>query len=235
MKIRIKFAKEGAMKFIGHLDIMRYFQRAIRRAGIDVAYSEGFSPHMIMSFANPLGVGLTSEAEYFDLVIRTAYPSQELIDRLNAVMVEGMRVLNVVQVPEEKASKAMSLVAAADYLVRFRYPETLPADWKEKFSTFMEQPSVTVTKKTKKGEKEMDIRPLVYGWHFEEDGIFLQVSSGSSDNLRPELVVEAFAKAYNLPLNEFSLLIHRKEVYADLGDGKEHDFRPLDALGKTIA
>ena len=99
MKIRIKFAKEGAMKFIGHLDIMRYFQRAIRRAGIDVAYSEGFSPHMIMSFANPLGVGLTSEAEYFDLVIHTAYPSQELIDRLNAVMVEGMRVLNVVQVP----------------------------------------------------------------------------------------------------------------------------------------
>ena len=235
MKIRIKFAKEGAMKFIGHLDIMRYFQRAIRRAGIDVAYSEGFSPHMIMSFANPLGVGLTSEAEYFDLVIHTAYPSQELIDRLNAVMVEGMRVLNVVQVPEEKASKAMSLVAAADYLVRFRYPETLPTDWREKFSTFMEQPSVTVTKKTKKGEKEIDIRPLVYGWHFEEDGIFLQVSSGSSDNLRPELVVEAFAKAYDLPLNEFSLLIHRKEVYADLGDGKEHVFRPLDALGKTIA
>ena len=235
MKIRIKFAKEGAMKFIGHLDIMRYFQRAIRRAGIDVAYSEGFSPHMIMSFANPLGVGLTSEAEYFDLVIRTAYPSQELIDRLNAVMVEGMRVLNVVQVPEEKASKAMSLVAAADYLVGFRYPETLPADWKDKFCTFMEQPSITVTKKTKKGEKEIDIRPLVYGWHFEKDGIFLQVSSGSSDNLRPELVVEAFAKAYYLPLNEFSLLIHRKEVYADLGGDKEHDFRPLDALGKTIA
>ena len=223
------------MKFIGHLDIMRYFQRAIRRAGIDVAYSEGFSPHMIMSFANPLGVGLTSEAEYFDLVIHTAYPSQELIDRLNAVMVEGMRVLNVVQVPEEKASKAMSLVAAADYLVRFRYPETLPTDWREKFSTFMEQPSVTVTKKTKKGEKEIDIRPLVYGWHFEEDGIFLQVSSGSSDNLRPELVVEAFAKAYDLPLNEFSLLIHRKEVYADMGGSKEHDFHPLDALGKTIA
>ena len=223
------------MKFIGHLDIMRYFQRAIRRAGIDVAYSEGFSPHMIMSFANPLGVGLTSEAEYFDLVIRTAYPSQELMDRLNAVMVEGMRVMNVVQVPEEKASKAMSLVAAADYLVRFRYPETLPADWKVKFSTFMEQPSITVTKKTKKGEKEMDIRPLVYGWHFEEDGIFLQVSSGSSDNLRPELVVEAFAKANDLPLNEFSLLIHRKEVYADLGSDKEHAFCALDALGKTIA
>ena len=233
MKIRVKFAKEGAMKFIGHLDIMRYFQRAIRRAGIDVAYSEGFSPHMIMSFANPLGVGLTSEGEYFDLMLKSdACTSQELIDKLNAVMVEGMRVLNVVQVPEEKASKAMSLVEAADYIVRFREPEILGTDWKDEFTTFMKQTSVIVIKKTKKGEKEMDIRPLVYGWHFEEDGIFMQVSSGSSDNLRPELVIEAFARAYELPVDEFSLLIHRKEVYADRGD---HDFCPLDALGKTIA
>ena len=235
MKIRIKFSKEGAMKFIGHLDIMRYFQRAIRRAGIDVAYSEGFSPHMIMSFANPLGVGLTSEAEYFDLMIRADYSSGELIERLNAVMVEGIRVLNAVQVPEEKASKAMSLVAAADYVVRFRYPDTLPENWKDSFSRFMEQDSINITKKTKKGEKEMDIRPLVYDWRFEDDGIFLQVSSGSSDNLRPELVIEAFARAYELPLNEFSLLIHRKEVYADMGEKDSHDFRPLDALGKTIA
>ncbi len=234
MKIRIKFAKEGAMKFIGHLDIMRYFQRAIRRAGIDVAYSEGFSPHMIMSFANPLGVGLTSEAEYFDLVIRTSYSSQELIRRLNETMVEGIRVLNVVQVPEEKASKAMSLVEAADYVVSFRYPDALPTDWKDSFTAFMEKPSITVTKKTKKGEKEMDIRPLIYSWHFEGEGIFLQVSSGSSDNLRPELVMEAFAQAYDIPLTEFSLLIHRKEVYADRGEQGVHDFCPLDALGKTI-
>ena len=154
MKIRVKFAKEGAMKFIGHLDIMRYFQRAIRRAGIDVAYSEGFSPHMIMSFANPLGVGLTSEGEYFDLMLKSdACTSQELIDKLNAVMVEGMRVLNVVQVPEEKASKAMSLVEAADYIVRFREPEILGTDWKDKFTTFMKQTSIIVIKKTKKAKK----------------------------------------------------------------------------------
>ena len=64
------------MKFIGHLDIMRYFQKAIRRAGIDIAYTEGFSPHMVMSFANPLGVGLTSDGEYFDIEIRTPISSK---------------------------------------------------------------------------------------------------------------------------------------------------------------
>ena len=61
MNIRIKFKKYGVMKFIGHLDIMRYFQKSMRRAHIDIAYSEGFSPHQIMSFAAPLGVGLESE------------------------------------------------------------------------------------------------------------------------------------------------------------------------------
>ena len=64
MRIRIKFRKYGVMRFIGHLDIMRYFQKAMRRANIDIAYSEGFSPHQIMSFAAPLGVGITSDGEY---------------------------------------------------------------------------------------------------------------------------------------------------------------------------
>ena len=69
MKIRIKFAKEGTMKFIGHLDIMRYFQKVMRRADVDIRYSEGFSPHQIMSFAAPLGVGLESRGEYVDIEV----------------------------------------------------------------------------------------------------------------------------------------------------------------------
>ena len=67
MKVRIKFTKTGAMKFVGHLDTMRYFQKAIRRAELPVAFSGGYSPHMIMSFAAPLGVGTTSLGEYFDM------------------------------------------------------------------------------------------------------------------------------------------------------------------------
>ncbi|MEG0566064.1 MAG: TIGR03936 family radical SAM-associated protein, partial [Hungatella sp.] len=63
MKIRIKFSKLGAMKFVGHLDLLRYFQKAMRRAEVDICYSEGFSPHQVMSFAAPLGVGLTGTGE----------------------------------------------------------------------------------------------------------------------------------------------------------------------------
>ena len=90
MKVRIKFAKQGVMKFIGHLDIMRYFQKALRRADIDIKFSEGMSPHMIMSFAAPLGVGLTSDGEYVDIELRTPISTAEAVSRLNAVMVEGM-------------------------------------------------------------------------------------------------------------------------------------------------
>ena len=72
IKIRIKFRKYGVMRFIGHLDIMRYFQKAMRRAEIDICYSEGFSPHQIMSFAAPLGVGITSDGavSYTHLLLR---------------------------------------------------------------------------------------------------------------------------------------------------------------------
>ena len=67
LKIRIKFRKQGSMKFVGHLDMMRYFQKAMRRADVKIRYSEGFSPHQIMSFAAPLGVGITSNGEYLDI------------------------------------------------------------------------------------------------------------------------------------------------------------------------
>lgn len=87
MKIRIKFRKYGVMKFIGHLDMMRYFQKAMRRAEIDIAYSEGFSPHQIMSFAAPLGVGITSDGEYLDIEVHSTRSSSESVKALNDTMV----------------------------------------------------------------------------------------------------------------------------------------------------
>ena len=80
MNIRIKFQKYGVMKFVGHLDMMRYFQKAIRRAGIDIAYSEGYSPHQIMSFAAPLGLGVTSDGEYFDIAVKSSKSSRESLE-----------------------------------------------------------------------------------------------------------------------------------------------------------
>ena len=81
MKIRIKFRKTGIMKFIGHLDVMRYFQKAIRRADVEICYSGGFSPHQIMSFAAPLGVGITSNGEYVDIEVHSTGTTAEMLER----------------------------------------------------------------------------------------------------------------------------------------------------------
>lgn len=100
MKIRIKFRKYGVMKFIGHLDMMRYFQKAMRRAEIDIAYSEGFSPHQIMSFAAPLGVGITSDGEYLDIEVHSTRNSIESVKALNDTMVEGVEIVSYRMLPE---------------------------------------------------------------------------------------------------------------------------------------
>ena len=118
MRIRIKFRKYGVMRFIGHLDIMRYFQKAMRRANIDIAYSEGFSPHQIMSFAAPLGVGITSDGEYLDIEAKSTKSTQESIAALNAVMVDGIEITQYVALRQDE-KKAMTAVGAAAY---FQHP-----------------------------------------------------------------------------------------------------------------
>ena len=119
MKVRIKFRKQGNMKFIGHLDIMRYFQKVMRRADVDIRYSEGFSPHQIMSFAAPLGVGLTSNGEYMDIEVLSTDDSKTMVRRMNETMVEGMEVVSYRQL-DDSSKNAMSIVAAADYTLTFR-------------------------------------------------------------------------------------------------------------------
>ena len=151
MKARIKFRKNGVMKFIGHLDIMRYFQKAIRRAQIPIAFTGGYSPHMIMSFANPLGVGLTSDGEYFDIELTEPIASKEAIRRLNEQMVEGMEVTGFVEIPDDKKSKGMTIVAGADYLSIVK-KGVLPEGWQKHLEHFYAQDEIFILKTTKKSE-----------------------------------------------------------------------------------
>lgn len=238
LKIRIKFQKNGSMKFIGHLDIMRYFQKAIRRAEIDVAFSTGFSPHMIMSFAAPLGVGLTSDGEYVDIEINSSISSKEAVSRLNAVMAEGMKVVSFRQISEEKKKTAMSIVAAADYEVRFRpgYEPEADSNWQNQLQEFYQKDSITILKKTKKSELEVDILPMIYELRMNSDQttIFMQLATGSVQNLKPELVMEAFADYAGLTLKPFAIEVHRKEIYADLGDEDKKVLVSLESLGEEI-
>lgn len=252
------------MKFIGHLDVMRYFQKAIRRSGVDVSYSQGFNPHQLISFAAPLGVGLTSDAEYMDMQVESSYSSLEAIRRLNEAMNEEIQVKSYVEL-EDGSKNAMSVVAAADYCVSIKDGYFFPDDYQQKFEQFLTQEQIIMLKKTKKSEKEMDLKPYIYHVAFSkeefeekighslgetvaetyENGkkIYMQITTGSVVNIKPELIMEAFCKYADVTFEPFAYQIHRMEVYADLNAdskgavqdyGKNRKLVSLEEFGHVV-
>jgi len=254
MKVRIKFQKYGSMKFIGHLDVMRYFQKAFRRAGYESEYSKGYNPHQIMSFAAPLGLGITSDGEYLDADLVTAEDPATMINKLNNVMTEGFHVtgFKVLKDREEhqKAVSAMSLMDVADYLVSLKDGYNINSsikdqeNFKKAFEEFLAQDTIDIVKKTKKNETNVNIKPMIKNVAYDNkefqeklatvvkersnktvnyesvaeafnNGIlvYLQLSSSSSENLKPELVMEAFSNYLQLEFNKFAWQIHRLEIY----------------------
>lgn len=241
MKVRIKFKKYGPLRFIGHLDVMRFFQKVMRRAQIPIAFTAGYNPHMIMSFASPLGIGLTSEGEYFDIELAGPVSSAQAVARMNAVCVEGIEVVSFRQIAEEKKMTGMSIVAAADYLLGFHTPKD--ADAFERFKVlipaFLQQTEIVILKQTKRSEQEMNIRPLIYRMEAQEHGIALQLAAGSAQNLKPELVMSAFCRFAGIEEDQITYSRHRLEMYADMASDteKENGIRKLvtlESLGKDI-
>ncbi len=247
MMVRMKFIKTGPVKFIGHLDIMRFFQKAVRRAGLDVEYSQGFNPHQVMSFASPLGVGLTSEGEYLDVSFNSLPEKSIAIKTLNDAMNEFIQVTDMVEL-NNGAKNAMASVAAADYLVSLKdgYDFFTAGEFREKFTAFMLQENITILKKSKKSEKETDIKSFIYSYAFTDTEFFgvdkkslaeeydngvqlyLRLSSGSVNNLKPELVTEAFCEYAGVPFNEFAFQMHRFELYTQTESGS---YIPLSEVG----
>ena len=232
IRLRIKFSKHGDIRFIGHLDVMRFFQKAIRRAGIDVAYSTGFSPHQIMSFAAPLGVGLESNGEYMDIEVYSMTSCEDLMKRLNEASVPGIRVTGVYVLPEG-AGNAMASVAAASYTVRFAPGRAPKTDIAAMLPAFLAKDAILITKEGKKGPRQVDIKPGIYSCKWEgnadnEKGCLqLLVDASSAGNIKPIQIVESLLADYGETLAENALLVTREETYANLGTEEDSRLVPL--------
>ena len=233
MKTRMRFVKCGSMKFIGHLDCMRFFQKAIRRAKLDVAYSKGYSPHQLMSFASPLGVGVTSDGEYIDVEFYSLpdLSLPDLVTYLNQFMTDEIFVTDIEIMPDG-FKNSMSLLIAADYMVVEKEAGVFPGNWQEKWLSFMEQQEIVIEKKTKKSVKEVDIKPHILAWDFSMDtfakkngenygtlhcdyegnSLFMRLTSGSETNIKPELVMQAFYAFCENELEPYSYQIHRMQM-----------------------
>ena len=233
MRVRIKFSKHGVVKFIGHLDIMRYFQKAIRRAGIDITYSTGFSPHQVMSFAAPLGVGHYSNGEYLDIEVNSHNGQKDMIDRLNQAMVPGIVIKNIVAL-NDHAGNAMASVAAAGYTLEWKEGYEVPFDLEKKVAEFYAQDAIVVQKQTKKSVLELDLKPGIYDLKATPNSLYMFVDASSSGNIKPTLLLEAFYSFIRKEFEPLAIQITREETYTDIGKNGEHNFVPLDAVGEEF-
>lgn len=231
INIRLKFSKGEEVKYISHLDLMRTFQRAIRRAGIPIAYSAGFNPHQEISFGAPLALGVTSSAEYVDMWLSEKIEIRSMIDKLNETLPDGIKVSDGI-VLSDKAKNAMSLVTHSRYTIKFKLENADEKVVHEKIHEFLEQEQILIKKEQPKKNfalKEINIKPMIYQMKLlfvKDDECFFNclLSSGSKANLKPELLMEAFQLFCNWDIKKIK--INREETYTEL-EGKLMDLIEL--------
>lgn len=216
--LRLKFLRGEEVKYISHLDLMKVFERALRRSGIPIAYSKGFNPHPEMVFGLPLSVGVTSEAEYADFELEEAIDPVDFISRLNSQLPKGLRVLEA----REKFAKGniMAAIILASYRISVIIDGNIGKNLiEDKIREFIERPSIVVKKETKSKVRDVDIKPMIHQLCVEnsdEEDVFRinsLISAGSSANLKPELLYQAFADVSGLEIRLKG--IHRTGLFVN--------------------
>lgn len=196
IRLRAVFEKTGRAKYISHLDLNRCMLRVFRRSKLPIWYTEGFNPHPYFSFALALSLGFESRCEILDFNLNEEMPFDTVRDRLNAVMPEGMSILSVA---EQK--KKITEIAWAEYeiILSSEAPERVFAD----IEALIGQDEIIVEKKTKKGMKDIDIKPFVGITGFGgSDGLIsfgMRLPAGTQTNLNPSLFLDALKKTSDTP------------------------------------
>lgn len=231
----IKFTKEPDIKFISHLDMMRTIQRMIRRSDLPVSYSKGFNPHMALSIAQPLPVGIYSSAEYMDVVFDSEIDEKVISESLNKCAPGGIRILETLKIRsinpgEKKIPQAMAAIDAAKYCANIKYTDA--SNIEKEMKCILNMAEWNMLKKTKTSEKEIDIKPLVKKIGYKAAGAVLNITAvvacGSRENLSFELLCDFFKKySSSADMNAFTD-IERKELYAISGN----EYVPLDIYFK---
>ena len=188
-RYRITFTKTDKCRFMGHLDLQAFFQRAMKRAKLPIAYSEGFNPHQLMSFAQPLSLGYGGLQELLEVEMLNAVCTNEIVTSLNNVMPQGISIISVIESPPGKAA---ALVDRADYTIDFSDTSIGLKKLEETILNIMSADEVMVIKKGK--FLQSDIRPDIYALSVVADGdkIYMKatLAAGSARNLRPSEVVK---------------------------------------------
>lgn len=227
MRMLILFQKGERLRHMGHLDLQRTMQRALRRSGLPIRYSQGFHPHVLVSFASALSMGVPSVAEVMDVPMAEAISSADCLERLNAALPEALQAHRAAMVKDEYP-KLMGILKQAAYAVELSGENA--ADWQRAIDVFLAREETMAMRKSKRAEKLVNIRPMVHELDCEEakDGVSLQMrlSLEETATLKPEVLLQALADLLEKPLPAYVLL--RTGLYQVL-DGQPASLLPGDA------
>ncbi len=191
MRIRITFTKQGALRYTGHLDLHKLWERAARRAELPLAYSQGFHPQPKMNMAAALPLGFSSRCEVMDMKLEHDISLSELATRLNATLPAGLQVVEVEHV-EERAPALQTQVISAEYEVTLTESRGGSA-LKEIIDSVMDSPSLP---RERRG-KTYDLRPLIEAINLmRDDKIFMRLAAREGATGRPEEVLDVLGIAF---------------------------------------
>lgn len=220
-RLRLAVKKEGALQFLSHLDFARCVRYVIIRARLPILYSEGFNPHMKLSFTSALGVGVGADVEYLDMELAELVPVADVIERMNAVSPDGFSVQDGKYVD----AKAPKLMAVANYAVYdIKGPVTQPISQDELdgiLKAFNEKPDVAYEKvSVKKGHK---VRLIAVKNHViepvsgivEKDTVCLHAGILETEDgaIKPQQVWDVLRTQFGLPVQADLVLAWRRGIY----------------------
>jgi radical SAM-linked protein len=209
MKMIVVFKKTPRLRFIGHLDLMRTMQRGLRRSGLPVRYSQGFNPHILLSFAAPLSVGISGVREIMEIPLGENIEEQKFLDALNSALPADLACVSARAVDDRHASP-MALLRAA------RYEAVLSecvAEISAAIPSFMEQKAIPATRRTKSGDKPCDIRPMIYALEVEADKLIMTLALSEDATCKPDLLLSAVCAFAGVPQPACALV--RTQLYGD--------------------
>jgi len=214
-KARMRFAKEGRAKYISHLDLMHTMQRAMARCQMPLWFTEGFNQHAYVSVALPLSTGYSGEYEFLDFNLLSENVPINAVEALNAVFPEGLRAIEIY--PLADGGMPLRDIAWSKYRITWSFADGVPADFAENVNKLFAQPTVEIVKRSKRGEKTVNMRELMNGFALtEQDGQVIAevVTTAGNNNMSPEYLTRAIAQY--LPQYEISsAAYHRLCVYND--------------------
>ena len=215
---RLSYSKLGLMKFIGHIDTMKLFHKIFRMSGLPTAFSQGFNPHQIFTIAHPLALGMEGRHELADFRLNAEVSVEEIIACLNERTPSGLQIIGVRKLAQGEKNCA-ALVAAADYTVELDNASPKEA-LQQAVSNILAKTEMVVSKRTKSGTSQADIRPDIMDISVGAESINMRISAGSAANLKPQLVVqEIFREAVGadfcaaVPYNEYAQRYTRTQLF----------------------